>query len=178
MNRASFDALYREHYPRVLGLCRRMLGGAQDAEDAAQEVFMRGYRSFGRYRGRDPFGPWIGAIATNHCIDVLRRRRRLTELFRNEVDEAREPEDPAVNGVDSLISAYEADAITRAVENLPERYRLPVVLAYYADSSYDDIAAVLGITRSHVGVLLMRGKQRLRSALAELDEESRHDLSD
>lgn len=64
MNRASFDALYREHYPRVLGLCRRMLG-ASEAEDAAREVFMRGYRTIGRYRDQ-PLGPWIAAIAASY----------------------------------------------------------------------------------------------------------------
>lgn len=66
MSRAEFDPLYREHYHRILGLCRRMLGSVHDAEDAAQEVFMRGYRSFRRYRPQEPFGPWIGAIATNY----------------------------------------------------------------------------------------------------------------
>ena len=63
MKKAAFDALYREHYGRVHGLCRRLLGQAADAEDATQEVFVRAYRSFGRYRPEDPFGPWIGAIA-------------------------------------------------------------------------------------------------------------------
>lgn len=172
MNRANFDALYREHYPRVLGLCRRMLGNAHDAEDAAQEVFMRGYRALWRYRTRDRFGPWIGAIATNHCIDVLRRRRRLGDVFSDVPGEAAELEDPAASGVAPLISAHDADAVMRAVEALPEQYRLPIVLAYYADASYDDIASALGITPNHVGVLLLRGKQRLRRSLAGFAEES------
>ncbi|MFV2091241.1 MAG: RNA polymerase sigma factor, partial [Pseudomonadales bacterium] len=70
------------------------------------------------------------------------------------------------NGVGALVSAHEADAITRAVETLPEQYRLPIVLAYYADASYDEIADTLGITSNHVGVLLLRGKKRLRDDLA------------
>ncbi len=166
MNKASFDALYREHYARVLGLCRRVLSGAADAEDAAQEVFMRAYRSFGRYKARDPFGPWINTIASNYCIDVLRRRKRLGDVFSDvQLDES-EAASPLENGVGALIGAYEAERITRAVEALPERYRLPIVLAYYADASYDEIAQTLGIMPNHVGVLLLRGKQRLRAALA------------
>lgn len=171
MNRAAFDALYREHYHRVRSYCRRMLGTPQDAEDAAQEVFMRAYRAFGRYRSRDPFGPWVGAIATNYCIDVLRSRGRFNEVF--DTRDAEEPEDPADNGAATLISDYESRAITRAVEALPDRYRLPIVLAYYADASYDEIADALGITANHVGVLLSRGKEQLRRHLSQLHEESR-----
>jgi len=171
MNRASFDALYREHYRRVLTLCRRMLGGTADAEDAAQEAFMRGYRAFGRYTTEEPFGPWIGTIASNYCIDVLRRRKRLAEVFSDATAEGAEVVDTAANGIEPLISSHEANAITRAVEALPDQYRLPIVLAYYGDASYDEIANTLGITANHVGVLLLRGKQRLRSDLAELNED-------
>jgi RNA polymerase sigma-70 factor, ECF subfamily len=168
---ARFDALYREHYHRVLGLCRRLLGGIDDAEDAAQEVFMRGYRSFASYRPGDPFGPWIGAIASNYCIDVLRQRRRLAGVFAESAGHVADAEDTADSGADVLISAHTADAIARAVEALPEKYRLPVVLAYYADASYDDIARALGITSNHVGVLLLRARARLRRELGNLQEE-------
>ena len=167
MDRASFDALYREHYPRVLGLCRRMLGGVADAEDAAQEAFMRGFRAFGSYKSRDPFGPWIGTIASNYCIDVLRKRRRQKDLFAADSADATDLVAPTKDGVDKLISAHEAGAITQAVEALPDQYRLPIVLAYYAEASYQEIADTLGITVNHVGVLLLRGKKRLRDELAD-----------
>jgi len=170
MNRAAFDALYREHYHAVRSLCRRMLGSSHDGEDAAQEAFMRAYRAFGRYRSRDPFGPWVGSIATNYCIDVLRGRRRISELF--DETEVAEPLDPAPNGAAALISAHEADEITRAVEALPAKYRLPIVLAYYADATHDEIANTLGITRNHVGVLLLRGREQLRRQLAQPEKET------
>jgi RNA polymerase sigma-70 factor, ECF subfamily len=172
MSNAAFDALYREHYHRVLGLCRRMLGSAHDAEEAAQEVFMRGYKAFGSYRSREPFGPWIGAVASNYCIDVLRRGRRAAAIFSDESGEAPDPADPAENGAMPLISAHRADAVSRAVEALPDRYRLPIVLAYYADASYEEIADTLNINPNHVGVLLLRGKDRLRRDLAHLVEEN------
>jgi RNA polymerase sigma-70 factor (ECF subfamily) len=169
MTRAAFDELYRAHYHQILGLCRRMLGGAMDAEDAAQEAFMRAYRGFGAYKARDPFGPWIGTIASNYCIDVLRSRRRLSAVF--SAEEPPEPEDPEANGAAPLIDAEDADTVARAVEALPERYRLPIVLAYYADADYDQIARALGISRNHVGVLLLRGRERLRRDLNRINEE-------
>jgi RNA polymerase sigma-70 factor (ECF subfamily) len=170
MIKAGFDALYREHYHQILGLCRRMLGGSADAEDAAQEVFMRGYQAIGRYKSRDPFGPWIGTIATNYCIDVLRQRKRLQDLFSGASLEEENLSGPSVNGVGTLISAHEASTITRAVEALPDQYRLPIVLAYYADASYEEIANTLEITANHVGVLLLRGKERLRRELTPVEE--------
>lgn len=172
MGNAEFDALYREHYHRVLGLCRRMLGGVHDPEEAAQEVFMRGYKGFGSYRTREPFGPWIGAIASNYCIDVLRRGRRAAAIFDDAAGEGPDLADPAENGAMPLISTHRAEAVSRAVEALPDRYRLPIVLAYYADASYDEIADTLNITPNHVGVLLLRGKDRLRRDLAYLVEEN------
>lgn len=166
MTKAAYDDVYREHYGRVLGLCRRMLGQAADAEDATQEVFMRGFKAFASYRTSDPFGPWIGAIASNYCIDVLRKRQRFSAIFFEDAD-APEPASPIENGVAPLLRADAAQNINDAVETLPELYRLPIVLAYYADASYDEIAESLGITTSHVGVLLLRGKKQLRQALAD-----------
>lgn len=170
MDRACFEALYREHYPRVFGSCRRMLGNAFDAEDATQEVFVRAYRAFGRYQGEQSFARWIGTIAANHCIDLLRRRQRFGVLFSDDPEQVEALPDPAGNGATPLIAAHDAQAITRAVDALPDKYRIPVVMAYYGDSSYDDIAGALGVTRNHVGVLLLRARDRLRRALVEREE--------
>jgi len=76
----AFEILYKEYYVRVFGLCRRLLNSASLAEDATQETFMRAYRKFGSYDSDQPFWQWIAAIASNHCIDVLRRQKRMPEL--------------------------------------------------------------------------------------------------
>lgn len=171
MTHPSFDALYRDHYARVLGFCRRVLGGHGEAEDATQEIFMRGYRAFNRYQPDRPFGPWIGTIASRYCVDLLRARQRLGRLFSDVGEYAEDPPDPAHNGQAALIESRDADSVARAVDALPDKYRLPILLAYYADASYDDIAASLNLSRNHVGVLLLRGRQRLRKELAEFEEE-------
>jgi RNA polymerase sigma-70 factor (ECF subfamily) len=163
---AAFAEYYRVHYRQVRGLCRQLLGSAERADDAAQEAFLRAYRSFERFDEKQSFGAWIMSIARNHCIDVVRRRG--TEVpFGNEAEEIAAVEAPGVDGLGAVLSAERAAEINAAVTKLPERYRVPLALAYYGDADYDDIAKTLGITRTHVGVLLCRAKQLLRQSLAE-----------
>lgn len=165
---AVFAALYRTHYPRVRGLCRHLLGSAPRGEDAAQEAFLRAYRTFASYDEGQPFEAWIMSIARHHCLDLLRRRGTETALFGNEAEEAAATlAEASADQLGALLTAERAAVINAAVAALPERYRWPLALAYFADSSYDEIARELGITRTHVGVLLTRAKQLLRKRLAE-----------
>lgn len=167
-NDAAFEILYREYYPRVFGLCRRLLGVSELAEDATQEVFMRAYRNFRRYDAGKPFWPWIAAIANNHCVDVLRQQSKTPLNFGDEVDELAAAERSDVQDVQmlgALISAQEAQSLTVAIDTLDAKYRVPIVLAYFNQLSYDEIAGQLEISRNHVGVLLLRGKQKLREIL-------------
>jgi RNA polymerase sigma-70 factor (ECF subfamily) len=163
----AFAELYQTHYRPVRGLCRQLLGSAERAEDAAQEAFIRAYKSFASYDPAQPFAAWIMKIARNHCLDVLRRRGTERGIFGEEADEVAAIEDTDTDGLGELLTAERARAVNAAVADLPERYRLPLVLAYFADASYDEIAAELGITRTHVGALLCRAKQALRQTLSE-----------
>jgi RNA polymerase sigma-70 factor (ECF subfamily) len=159
---AAFADLYTAHFRQVRGLCRQLLGSADRAEDAAQEAFSRAYRAFGSYDSAQAFGGWIMSIARNYCLDLLRRRSTERTLFGSETEEAAAAETPDADGLGAAIAAERAAAVNAAVAKLPDRYRVPLALAYFADSDYDEIAAALGITRTHVGVLLCRAKQLLR----------------
>ena len=163
----AFEILYKEYYVRVFGLCRRLLNSAPLAEDASQETFMRAYRNFDRYDSSQPFWQWIASIANNHCVDVLRRRSRVTRLFGEEQQESEllESKDKPIT---TLIAEVEdSDALTSAIDQLPDKYRVPIVLAYFNDRTYQQIAEDLSISRNHVGVLLLRAKQQLRARLAD-----------
>jgi RNA polymerase sigma-70 factor, ECF subfamily len=164
---AAFAAHYQAHYRQVRALCRQLLGSAERAEDAAQEAFIRAYRGFAAYDASQPFGPWIMKIARNHCLDVLRRRQLERGIFGSEAEEAAAADADDTDGLAGLLTAERAGAVQAAVAALPERYRLPLALAYFADASYEEIAAALGITRTHVGALLCRARQSLRKTLAE-----------
>jgi len=170
---ADFAEHYRNNYRRVLGLCRRLLGRVYPAEDAAQEVFLRAHRALASYDPTRPFEGWILTIASNYCIDVVRRRRKEAQLFGTEGDEriAAEADDSDVLG--DLLAQERATELNAAIAELPERYRLPLVLAYYRDASYDEVAAALGITRTHAGALICRAKQALRRGLAPASAEAR-----
>ena len=163
---AAFAELYAAHYRQVRGLCRQLLGSTERAEDAAQESFVRAYRALASHDPAQPFIAWIMRIARNHCLDLLRRRSREAALFGSEEVETAAAESPGTDGLGAALTAERAKAVSAAVGKLPERYRVPLALAYYGDQDYDEIANALGITRNHVGVLLCRAKQLLRQSLA------------
>jgi RNA polymerase sigma-70 factor (ECF subfamily) len=166
MTEVAFAELYTAHYRQVRGLCRQLLGSTERAEDAAQESFVRAYRAWASRDPAQPFIAWIMRIARNHCLDVLRRRSREKKLFGDEEVETVAAEAPGADGLGAALTAERAAEVNAAVAKLPERYRVPLALAYFGDQDYDEIAAALGITRNHVGVLLCRAKQLLRQSLA------------
>lgn len=174
----AFDILYQEYYVRIFGLCRKLLNSSDRAEDAAQETFMRAYNNFGKFDSSQPFWAWIAAIANNHCIDQLRKSNRRKELFGDETQELNELTDVTSSQepdfmLSSLIRDEDADSLNEAISALPDKYRIPIVLAYFNQLSYDAIAHQLEITKSHVGVLLIRGKKLIRTSLAEAREPNR-----
>jgi len=171
-NNIAFEILYKDYYVRVFGLCRRLLSSSELAEDATQETFMRAYKNFRKYKTEQPFWHWIAAIANNHCIDLLRQRNRSPALFGDEASEIEKIEADDTSVLSDLISSQEANSLNAAVLNLPAKYRVPVVLAYFNQTSYEDIAAQLDISRTHVGILLLRAKQKLRVELEHTGAEA------
>ena len=171
---ATFEILYQDYYPRVFGLCRRLLNSQELAEDATQETFMRAYRSFAKYKTDQPFWHWVATIANNYCIDLLRQQSRTPTLFGDETAEQAAIEAHEISSQEShllndLIAMEQADTLNQAINQLDTKYRVPLTLAYFSQFSYDEIATALSVSRNHVGVLLLRGRQMLRTQLqAEL----------
>ena len=163
----AFEILYREYYVRVFGLCRRLLNSGEWAEDATQETFMRAYKSFGKFDAEQPFWQWIAAIANNHCIDLLRQRDRSGQMFGDETTELAELAATDTPVLSRLIDGQDVDAMHKAIALLPDKYRVPLVLAYFHDASYDEVAQQLDINTSHVGVLLLRAKKQVRALLGD-----------
>lgn len=162
----DFADIYKAHYRRVFGLCRYLLNSFDAAEDATHEVFLRAQRKLATYDPSLPFSTWLCGIATNHCIDLLRRRTTEKRIFEMDAGDAAESAPAAARSpLNELVDAERGQDLRRALSQLSEKYRVPLVLAYYNEMSYDEIGAALGLGRNHVATLLFRAKQQLRQKL-------------
>lgn len=159
--------LYGEFHPRVLKLCQYLLGSREDAEDAANEVFVRLPRALQTYDHAQPFWRWLATVARHHCVDRLRSRRSERRVFEPDDPEAPAPVSQTASPLDELMSSVARETVRAAIARLPERYRGPLILRYYRDLTYDEIARRLGLSRANVAILVFRAKQRLRLELTE-----------
>ena len=160
----ALGELFRQLRPDVLRLCTRLLG-AVDAEDSANEVFQRAQRGLDGYDPAQPFRRWLLSIAAHHCIDGLRRRNLEKRLFDPAESDVEDLAADTSSALEGLVRAQRQAAVQAALDRLPDRYRAPLVLRYFAELGYDAIAEKLGMTHSQVASSLFRAKQRLRELL-------------
>jgi len=160
--------IYRRYVRRVFGLCRYMLNTREVAEDATSEVFLKLQRSIESYDRSIPFPRWLLRVAGNQCIDALRRRQRGLKVFVEVADGAAviEAASSEPSPLGAVISTQERAQVRDTIARLPENYRVPLVLRYYGELSYDEIAQELGLEKNYVAALLFRAKQELRRKLA------------
>lgn len=168
----DFADIYKMHYRRVFSLCRYLLNSFDAAEDATHEVFLRAQRKLSTYDPSLPFSSWLSGIATNHCIDLLRRRGTEKRIFEIDGSDAAETAHSAgPTPLAEVLAAERGHDVRNALSQLREKYRVPLVLAYYNEMSYDEIAATLGLGRNHVATLIFRGKLLLRQKLEKSSKE-------
>jgi len=160
----AFTHIVERYSGAVYNLCYRMLGSPQDAEDAAQEIFLRAYTRLDSYDANRRFSTWLLSIASNYCIDRL-RRRRFAWLTLDDVAFWLPSTNPGPER--SALQREQADEVQRALQTLPEQYRLVTVLRYWHDMSYDEIAALTGLTESALKTRLHRARKQLAAALGE-----------
>ena len=165
LNQDDFAQIYQEYHPRVLIICRRMLGSPQEAEDAANDVFLKLPDSLETYDSSQPFNRWLTRVTGNHCIDLLRRRRAEQRIIQPEYPSLPEPAASLRSPVEDLLSKESSDVMRDAIFALPERYLVPLVMRYFSDLSYNEIAKTLGTSKANVGLLIFRAKQQLRAIL-------------
>jgi len=156
-DRRSLEVLLDRHADRVHAVCRRVIGHPEDALDGTQEALVAIARGIGSFDGRSAFTTWLYRVATNAALDELRRKRRRPVP----VDELPEPAAGGSSVADRVGAQVDIDA---ALAQLPEEFRVAVVLRDLADLDYAEIAAVLDIPLGTVRSRIARG----RAALAEV----------
>jgi RNA polymerase sigma-70 factor, ECF subfamily len=160
----AWGELYRRYAPAIFRFCRRALPTREDAEDATTEVFMKVRQKLGTFDSSRPFTAWLYKVASNHCWDMLRRRRTRQNLETGDI-EALPLEHPDPSQLERLQTEHTSEELRAALAKLPDRARMALVLRYYADMSYDEVADTLGVRRAFVGVLLLRARHQLREVL-------------
>jgi RNA polymerase sigma-70 factor, ECF subfamily len=162
----AWGELYREYAPAIFRFCRRALPTREDAEDATMEIFMKLRDKLIQYDETRAFSAWLYKVAANHCWDLLRRRKiRQDKETEDVADVPLEHPDPSQ--LDRMIEQSTSDQVRRALGKLGARARMALVMRYYSDMSYDEIADALGVRRAFVGVVLLRARHELRQALGE-----------
>ena len=166
---AAFAELVERHQTLVVGTVARMLGSNADVEDIAQQVFIRVWKSAGRYVPRAKFTTWLLKITRNLVFNELRRSKRRAQVpLQSDLESEQLPlKDEAVRPPDAALLDSELQAaIEQAISQLPETQRMAVVLRRYEELSYEQIAGVLDLSVPAVKSVLFRARTELRNRLA------------
>lgn len=160
---AAFEEIVRAHEKVVYHMALQTLGNREDAEDAAQDVFLKAYTSLKSFRGESKISVWLYRITSNVCIDMLRRRKDVTSLSGDEDDILGEMELPD-ESFDPAVIAQRRDLqenLRAALQHLPRDQREAFLLRVVAEQSYDEIAQTLGLDLGTVKSRIFRARKKL-----------------
>ncbi len=166
-DRNAFGRLVEAYQRPVYNLTYRMLGDPSEAEDVAQEVFLRAYLKLDSFDPTLKFSTWLLSIASHYCIDQLRRRRLRWISLEDEGLPPAALTSPQPDPERRAMQSEQEAEIQALLDTLSADYRLAVVLHYWYDLSYEEIAATTGSTVSAIKSRLFRARQRLRRGLRD-----------
>jgi RNA polymerase sigma-70 factor (ECF subfamily) len=155
----AFALLMETYQKPVYNLCYRMLSNQEDAEDAAQETFLRAYRFIKRYDANRPFATWLLSIAAHYCIDQIRRRRNF--LISIEDLPTQDVPDSLPSPEHSAVTAEDQRRVRALLERLEPIDRAAIIMYYWYDFSYEEICQSLSLTLSAVKSRLHRARKAL-----------------
>ena len=160
----AFATLVERHQTRVFNVALRVLGDRDEALDAAQDTFLMVVRKLSQFRGEAAFTTWLHRVTVNACYDILRKRRRqpMLRLIGDEDDSLPEMGPPVPDHADATVDSID---VARALQEIPEDYRIVLVLADVQDLPYEEIARVLDIPIGTVKSRVHRGRIALGRAM-------------
>ncbi|MBR5430556.1 MAG: sigma-70 family RNA polymerase sigma factor [Firmicutes bacterium] len=160
----SFQILVERYQKQVFSLAYRLCGDYDEAQDLAQESFIRIYQELPRFDVSRRFFPWLYRVAHNVCVNQLQRRPRDLSSLDDSFDLSDEA-DPGDRPEQAYARVEQAATVQEAIASLPETYRLPLVLKYLRNMSYQEIADQMELPVSTIETRLFRGRNLLRKAL-------------
>ena len=165
-----FDDIFAAYQDRIYNCVYRLMGNSEDAYDLTQETFLRAYSALPKIDRELKVGPWLYRIATNLCMDQLRRRKLIRWEPLENLLSVFHPKQAAKDSPERETLRQESrEMVHRVLERLSPRYRACLVLREYQDMSCEEIAEVLGTTRSAVKSLLFRAREEFRVIHAQLE---------
>lgn len=165
-NSFFFNQLYQRYSGKVFAKCISMLNDHGLAKDAVQEIFVKILLNLSRFDERSSFSTWLYSITYNFCIDLLRRKKKITLLFTEDI--GRVSQEKEVETPDSLLLEMKSDRLQRILERLPPGDRMILLLKYQDEISIKEMASVLQKTESAIKMQIMRAKQRANDLYNEM----------
>ena len=165
----AFQSLVEMHQSAVVGTVAKMLGGASDAEDIAQQVFVRVWKSAPRYKPAAKFTTWLFTITRNLVFNEMRRRKRRQEVSMEAKEEEQHKElaeDGGARPDEATLHDELLAKVEQAIQALPEKQRMAVILRRYEEMPYEDIGKILKLSLPAVKSLLFRARAQLKELLS------------
>jgi len=166
----AYDELTILYKDAVYSIIYRMVHNKQEAEDLAQEAFIKAYNSINSFNEEYAFSTWLFKIATNNCIDFFRKRKLKTysmdQTIKYKDDEIQqEYADDEPTAEKEILSSEKSDMIRTAIEGLPEKYRTAILLRHQEERSYEEIADTLNLPLGTVKARIFRAREMLKKSL-------------
>ncbi|HEU4888964.1 MAG TPA: sigma-70 family RNA polymerase sigma factor [Thermoanaerobaculia bacterium] len=160
----AYDYLVSKYLRRVVSIAWGVVRNAHDAEDLAQEAFVKAYQNVGRFRTGEPFGPWIYRIVTNAALDTMKHRHKFRHETIAETEPAARRDDAALPAMSNEL----AQRIDAAIEELPEMQRIVARLHLVEEFDHQEIAGMMDLSEGTVRSHLSLARKKLREKLADL----------
>lgn len=172
----AYERLLKKYRKSVYYMLLKMVNNADDADDLTQEAFAKAFNSLHKFDPKYAFSTWLFRIATNNCIDFIRKKRVQTISIDNpyESDEGDsmsfDIRDPDLNPNEVMLKNQRKEYIQMAVEKLPDKYKILVELRYFQELSYEEVAEELELPLGTVKAQLFRARELLNQELAHLQD--------
>ena len=169
----AYDILMEQYHDAVFNIVYRMVRNKQEAEDLTQETFIKAYNSINSFKEEYAFSTWLFKIATNHCIDFFRKRKLKTysmdepvQYKEDEIKHEYASDDPTMEH--RMIDSEKSRLIREAINKLPEKYRMAIILRHHEEKSYDEIAQILNLPLGTVKARIFREREMLKKHLKDM----------